>query len=315
MQWWEIYVQAPESMSDVVSEYLHRLGSSAVVVHDMACLLPQQKSCVLTVPHAAGWTVLQGALPVDTHFDLRLRSLQEFLHARSGGCASPPWKLYCHVLLDAEYLTQWQRFFQPLSIGQCLYIRPPWDTTPIPHDMACLTLEPGLAFGTGSHPTTHLCLTMLTQCITGVQEGTLLDIGCGSGILSLAALQLGLRTAVGVDIDTQAVAVAQRNAVLNSLQHRVRFLQGSWEVAEEQSDVITANIYLGPLVNMADALAKRLRPHGTLILSGILTSQEGTLRTALDGAQLDVHQRLVEDGWVALAVRHSDRALRRTLPA
>jgi ribosomal protein L11 methyltransferase len=217
-----------------------------------------------------------------------------------------PLQLYCRQLRDTAYLTQWQQFFKPLWIGAGLCIRPPWDTASLSSDIACLTLEPGLAFGTGSHPTTHLCLKMLTQWIPRTQSKTLLDVGCGSGILSLAGLKLGVLTAIGVDIDPQAVTVAQHNATLNDLHHRVRFLQGSWDLTRQQFDLITANIYLEPLVNMTPPLAQRLRHHGILILSGLLASQEARLRAALSQAQLVVHQRLSEAEWVALAVRHRD---------
>lgn len=304
MQWWEVYVQTPVSLSDVVSDYLHGCGSTAVVVHDAALLTPQQRSCVSSVPQATGWTVLQGAFPADASLATRIESIQEFLHVQAQDRVVSPCKLYCRPLLDTAYLTQWQQFFQPLWIGQRLCIRPPWDTTPLPPQTACLTLEPGLAFGTGSHATTYLCLTLLTQWMSGEPGGTLLDVGCGSGILSLAALTLGVHTAVGVDIDAQAVAVAQRNAELNDLQQRVRFFQGSWDITTEQFDLITANIYLEPLVQMASHLARRLRSHGTLILSGILASQEAWLETALSSARLEVHQRLNDKEWVALAVRH-----------
>jgi ribosomal protein L11 methyltransferase len=170
--------------------------------------------------------------------------------------------------------------------------------------MARLILEPGLAFGTGSHPTTYLALVLLAQTLVDATHRTVLDVGCGSGILSLAALQLGAQTALGVDIEDQAIAVAEHNAALNDLQHRARFVQGSWDVTEEPFHLLTANIYLGPLVNMIHSLAQRLAPHGTLILSGILAFQESTLRTALDTAQLTVMQQMTQDNWVALAVRH-----------
>jgi ribosomal protein L11 methyltransferase len=304
MQWWEVYVQTPVSMSDVVSDFLHRCGSTAVVIHEAALLTPQQPSCISSVPQATAWTVLQGAFPADTSLVTRVASLQAFLYAQAEIRTTPPYKLHCRPLRDTAYLTQWQQFFKPLWIGQRLCIRPPWETAPLPPQTACLTLEPGLAFGTGAHATTYLCLTLLTQWLTVASGGTLLDVGCGSGILSLAALTLGVHTAVGVDIDAQAVAVAQQNAVLNGLQHRVRYLQGSWEVTEEAFDLITANIYLEPLLGMAAPLSRRLRPHGILILSGILASQEAALQAALYHAKLEVQQRLMEEEWVALAVRH-----------
>jgi ribosomal protein L11 methyltransferase len=304
MQWWEVYVQTPVSLSDVVSDYLHGCGSTAVVIHDAASLTPQQPCCVSSAPQVEGWTVLQGAFPADASLATRIESMQKLLRTLAQDSVALPCKLLCRPLLDTAFLTQWQQFFQPLWIGQRLCIRPPWETTPLPPQTACLTLEPGLAFGTGSHATTFLCLTLLLQWMPDESGGTLLDVGCGSGILSLAALTLGVHTAIGVDIDAQAVAVAQRNAELNGLQQRVRFLQGSWEVTAEQFDLITANIYLEPLVQMAPHLARRLQPYGTLIVSGILASQEAALHAALRSARLAVHQRLQEKEWIALAARH-----------
>lgn len=303
MQWWDIYIRVPESMSEVASAYLHDLGSTAVVFYEQAVISPQHDPCIETLSQTSEWTVLQGALPLDAMLSTHVAALQQWMRI----CAQevPGVQLYCRPLLQVDYLTQWQQFFQPLSIGARLMIRPPWDTSPIPAHMVGLTLNPGPAFGTGTHPSTHLCLTMLVQLAARYQGGALLDVGCGSGILSLAALQLGWQRAVGVDIDAQAIAVATHNAALNVLQQRVQFLHGSWQVVTGQFPCITANIYLGPLVEILQPLTRYLAPGGTIVLSGLLVSQEATMRAAVQNAGLTVQERLVEDGWVTLAVRRT----------
>src|SRR5215510_8154299 len=303
MQWWDIYIRVPERMSEVASAYLHELGSTAVVFHEQAMISPQHDPCVTTLSQTSEWTVLQGALPLNAMLPSHVAALQQWIST----CAEevPGVQVYCRLLPDVDYLTQWQQFFQPLYIGERLLIRPPWDPTAIPAHMACLTLNPGPAFGTGTHPSTHLCLTMLVQLAPRYQGEALLDVGCGSGILSLAALQLGWQRAVGVDLDAQAITVATHNEALNTLQERVQFLYGSWQVVTGQFLCITANIYLGPLVEMLQPLTRYLAPGGTIILSGLLASQETTMRTAIQSAGLAVQERLEEDGWVALAVRHS----------
>jgi ribosomal protein L11 methyltransferase len=302
-QWWEIYVQVPESLSEAASEYLHGLGSTAVVFHEQAMLIPQQTVCIETRPETTAGTILQGALSLDDTLPRHVAALQQWLST----CAdqTPDVQLYCRPLLDVDYLTQWQRFFQPLCIGERLMIRPPWDTAPVPATMACLTLNPGPAFGTGTHPSTHLCLLMLLQYAVQYQGGRLLDVGCGSGILSLAALQLGWQSAVGVDIDAQAITVATYNAELNGLQDRAQFLHGSWQSVTDAFPCITANIYLGPLVEMLQPLTRYLAPGGIIILSGLLASQEATMRTAIQNTGLAVQARRVEEEWVALAVRRA----------
>jgi len=290
-------------MSEAASEYLHDVGSTAVVFHEQAMLTPQHDPCIETLSQTSAWTVLQGALPLDAMLPTQVAALQEWV----GICAQEVAgvQLYCRPLPDVDYLTQWQQFFQPLYLGERLIIRPPWDPSPVPAHTACLTLNPGPAFGTGTHPSTHLCLTMLIQLATRYQGGVLLDVGCGSGILSLAALQLGWQRAVGVDVDAQAIAVAAHNAALNALQERVHFLHGSWNVVTGQFSCITANIYLGPLIEMLRPLTRSLAPGGTLLLSGLLLSQEATMRAAVNSAGLAVQERLVEEEWVALAVRHA----------
>ncbi len=176
-QWWDIYVRVPESMSDATSAYLSGLGSSAVVFHEQAILTPQHEPCIETWPQSAEWTVLQGALPLDDSLPRQVAALQQWLNT----CAweTPGVQLYCQPLPDIDYLTQWQQFFQPLCLEERLMIRPPWHTSPIPSHMACLTLNPGPAFGTGTHPSTHLCLRMLLQCAAHYRGCRLLDIGCG----------------------------------------------------------------------------------------------------------------------------------------
>jgi len=306
MQWWDIYIRVPESMSEVVSAYLHDLGSTAVVFHEQAMISPQHDPCIEPLSRTSEWTVLQGALSLNALLPTHVAALQQWMST----CAQevPGVQLYCRPLQDMDYLTHWQQFFQPLSIGDRLMIRPPWDTSPVPAHMACLTLNPGPAFGTGTHPSTHLCLMMLVQLAARYQGSALLDVGCGSGILSLAALQLGWQRAVGVDLDAQAIAVATANAALNALQERVHFLHGSWHVVTGQFPCITANIYLGPLVEMLQPLTRYLAPGGTLILSGLLVSQEATMRAAVKSAGLTVQERLVEEGWLTLAVQRTSDA-------
>jgi ribosomal protein L11 methyltransferase len=146
---------------------------------------------------------------------------------------------------------------------------------------------------------------MLLQYAAQYQGSALLDVGCGSGILSLAALQLGWQSAVGVDIDAQAIAVATHNAALNGLQDRAQFVHGSWQSVTGMFPCITANIYLGPLVEMLQPLTRHLAPRGTIVLSGLLASQEAVMRATITSAGLAVQARRVEEDWVSLAVRRA----------
>ena len=303
MQWWNVYVQTPAHTSDAVSAYLDRLGSAAVIIHEHARLSACREPCVDNTLYIRGSTVLQAAFAGHEELLTRLAVLQRFMATGAGSEAILPWALYCCKLSDQRYLTQWQDFFHPFWVDDRLLIRPSWDTSPMARDKACLTIDPGLAFGTGTHPTTRMCLDMLADYAPQYQGGDLLDAGCGSGILSLAALRLGLRTAVGVDVDPQAVVVAIDNAATNDLQKQVQFISGWCDAAAGPFDMIVANIFLGPLVEMMQTLRRRLRPGGTLIACGIIAPQEATLTASLKTAGLGVCSRMLTDGWIALAAQ------------
>lgn len=303
MPWWSVYVQTPAHSSDAVSTYLDHLGSGAVVIHENAKLSVRGGPRGEPTQFSRNSTVLQAAFEGYEDFLPRLGDLQQFMAAGAGYEATLPWALHCRKLSDQRYLTQWQDFFHPFWVDDRLLVRPSWDSSPVPRDKTCLTLDPGMAFGTGTHPTTRMCLEMLADLARQYRGGNLLDAGCGSGILSLAALRLGFRTAVGVDVDPQAVAVAIDNSAANDLQNRVHFVTGWHDAGVGPFDTIVANIFLGPLVEMMQTLCRRLKPGGTLIASGIIAPQEHALTVSLRSVGLGVCCRMLKGGWVALAAR------------
>ncbi len=195
---------------------------------------------------------------------------------------------------DADWVRLTQSQFDPIPISPRLWIVPTWHDAPDSRAIN-LKLDPGLAFGTGSHPTTRLCLRWLDECL---QDGeTLLDYGCGSGILAIAAARLGALRVDGVDIDPQAVAAACDNATLNGVTAHF-CLPG--ELTAGQYDVVVANILTNPLKGMAPLLAGRVRAGGRLVLSGILAEQAGDVMAVYrDWFVFD--PPAIDEGWVRLA--------------
>ena len=159
-----------------------------------------------------------------------------------------------------------------------------------------------MAFGTGIHPTTRLCLAGVEALADrGVLAGArVLDVGCGSGILAIAALKLGAATALGLDTDPIAIEATTANARRNALVRRVRVREGSLPSGEAPFDVVLANLIAGLLVPLADGLLGELRPGGHLLASGIFVDREGDVRDAFETAGLDVTGRTAEGDWVAL---------------
>ena len=192
---------------------------------------------------------------------------------------------------DWVRLTQSQ--FDPIRINDRLWIVPSWHTAPDPAAVN-LVLDPGLAFGTGSHPTTRLCLEWLCEKLDGGEQ--LLDYGCGSGILAIAALKLGAASALGVDIDDKALEAAAANAANNGAPLT---LVHSREPLTARFDVVVANILTNPLRVLAPMLADRVAPGGRLVLSGVLESQAGEVIEAY-APYRPLRVGAVLDGWVRL---------------
>ena len=165
-----------------------------------------------------------------------------------------------------------------------------------------VALDPGMAFGTGLHPTTRLCLAALEAVADRgrLADARVLDVGCGSGILAIAAVRLGARRALGVDTDPIAIEATTANARRNRLVRRIDARLGSLPTGEPPFDVVVANLIAGVLVPLAPALHDELRPGGVLVASGIFIDREGDVRAAFETAGLVVDERGVEGEWVAL---------------
>jgi len=200
-------------------------------------------------------------------------------------------------LEDQEWERSWMDNFQPMRFGQRLWIVPSWHEAPEP-DAVNLLLDPGLAFGTGTHPTTSLCLQWLDG--EPVEGRQVLDFGCGSGILAIAALLLGAERAVGTDIDVQALEASRENADRNGIAAARFPLYLTADLPTEPADVVVANILAGPLVGLAEQITRLTRIGGRLALSGILAEQAEDVRAAYAGC-FELEPTATLDGWVRIS--------------
>lgn len=200
---------------------------------------------------------------------------------------------------DADWVRLTQSQFGPIAVGERIMIIPSWHADQMPavpvENRIAIELDPGLAFGTGSHPTTHLCLEWLADCLPA--KSTVLDYGCGSGILAIAAAMFGASQVVGVDIDEQAVQSTRDNALVNRVQIASLLPEG---LKDGLFDVVVANILSNPLKVLAPMLAGRVRNGGHLVLSGVLERQAEEVAAAY-APWLSMSVWQARDGWVCLA--------------
>ncbi|HYQ38700.1 MAG TPA: 50S ribosomal protein L11 methyltransferase [Pseudomonas sp.] len=198
---------------------------------------------------------------------------------------------------DQDWERSWMDNFQPMRFGRRLWIVPSWHQAPEP-EAVNLLLDPGLAFGTGTHPTTALCLEWLDgQDLTGC---TVLDFGCGSGILAIAALLLGAPQAVGTDIDPQALEASRDNAARNGIDPARFPVYLPADLPQQPAEVVVANILAGPLVQLAPTITGLVKAGGRLALSGILAEQAEEVRAAYAGA-FELDPTAEKDGWVRIS--------------
>ena len=200
-------------------------------------------------------------------------------------------------IADQDWERSWMDNFQPLRFGQRLWIVPSWHQPPEPQAVN-LHLDPGLAFGTGTHPTTALCLEWLDG--QSLHDCNVLDFGCGSGILAIAALLLGAKQACGTDIDPQALEASRDNATRNGIDTARFPLYLPSEMPADTFDLVLANILAGPLVQLAPTISQHVRQGGHLVLSGILTEQAEEVRAAYQ-ADFILDPTAEKDGWVRIS--------------
>lgn len=199
---------------------------------------------------------------------------------------------------DRAWEREWLKDFRPMRFGHRLWVCPAGQSPDGPAD-AILALDPGLAFGTGTHPTTALCLEWLDAAIRGGER--VLDYGCGSGILALAALKLGAREATAFDIDPQALQATRGNAAKNDLGDRITVAEYASDIAG-RFDAVLANILSGPLIALAPGIASKVRAGGALVLSGMLARQADEVAQAYR-PWFDIGPAAEREGWTLLAGR------------
>ncbi|OHY97943.1 50S ribosomal protein L11 methyltransferase [Salinicola sp. MIT1003] len=296
MAWLQLKASIAPEQAEWLEELLLAEGASAITLqdaHDEPVFEPDRGTTPL-------WseTVLTGLYDDLNEVEAMIERVRRAWAEQLPDDPAP--QIEYELLADRDWEREWMDGFEPLRMGQRLWIVPSWHEAPDP-DAVNLLLDPGLAFGTGTHPTTALCLGWLdAQDLAGRQ---VLDYGCGSGILAIAALKLGADTAVGVDIDPQALQASRDNAERNQIDEASLILDYPEKIGRGEFEVVVANILAGPLIEMAPTIAARVRPAGQLALSGILAAQAESVLDAYRAQGILMDEPQEKEGWILLTGR------------
>ncbi|TAJ80705.1 MAG: 50S ribosomal protein L11 methyltransferase [Gallionellaceae bacterium] len=292
MSWLTLSVSASAGYAGALSEALLENGALSVDMLDADADTPDEQA-IFGEPGEPASAVWQHNL-VNALFesDMPVADILQACCANLGIAPLPPHKI--ETLEESDWVRLTQAQFDPIRISERLWIVPTWHTPTNPAAIN-IALDPGLAFGTGSHPTTRLCLRWLDSHLRGGES--VLDYGCGSGILAIAAMKLGAIYATGVDVDAQAVLASRDNAAANQV-HAEFYLPEAVSLA--QYDVVVANILTNPLRALAPLLAAAAKSDGRIVLSGILAEQaEDVMR--IYAQWFEMEPAVIEDGWACLS--------------
>ncbi|MBR6503728.1 MAG: 50S ribosomal protein L11 methyltransferase [Firmicutes bacterium] len=212
-------------------------------------------------------------------------------------------KLCVRTVDDNDWKDNWKEYFKPVKVTDRIVIKPSWEDYEKQEGEIVIEIDPGAAFGTGKHPTTTMCIKALEKYIRP-GESTVLDVGCGSGILSIAAALLGARDVLGIDIDPLAVTVSKENAAFNKLEDRIRIVEGDLtKGVDYKADIVAANLMADLVVLLAADVRRHLNPGGLYVSSGILAEKKDEVAGKIREAGFEITEIYEEEEWVCIVAR------------
>ncbi len=312
MDWMEVVVHTTTMGADVVSELLMNAGAVGTAIEDRYDVTSSKKEDGMwdmidedVLAKMSEDVLVKAYFKKDAHVQETMLLVSEQLAGLKRiemGFDMGTLELDSQNVKEQDWAENWKKYYKPFRAGEHLVIKPSWESYEAQPGDLVLELDPGMAFGTGTHETTFMCMEQLEKYVTPGCKA--IDVGCGSGILALAAAKLGASDVLAIDLDELAVKVAAENTQKNGLSDCVRVVHGDLlEKAEEKADVIVANIIADVICFLCGPAKKHLLPGGTFICSGIIWEREDDVQRALAAAGYTVCNRLAKGSWVCLAAK------------
>ena len=302
MNWLEVSLTVNGELAEAVADVLARFAPNGVTTEQGVKFVNDEDEGTATGP-----ITVRAYLSMDEHIEETRQKLEESLYYL--GTIQPLPAAMFTPIADQNWMETWKQHYKPIPIGKRLMIVPAWLDLPEPNRIP-IKIDPGMAFGTGTHPTTQLCLELMEEFFVGAQHVAplhMIDVGCGSGILSIAALKLGAKQALGVDIDSESVKNSRENADVNEIGNELILSQGSvsevldGKFAFKSAPLVVANILAPVIIRLFDVgLADLIEQNGVIILSGILQEQSQSVIEAAQAKGLQMNEKLQMGDWVAL---------------
>lgn len=308
MNWAEISIKTTHEATELIAEIFHDLGASGVVIEDPELLNTYLNSGTwdyTDIPESLHPEIVtvKAYLPADESLEDKLRSFEAAVDALAGHNVDKGLgAIACSEIQDEDWENNWKEYYHPEKIGEHIVIKPSWEEYTAAPDDIVLELDPGMAFGTGTHPTTSMCVRALEELIKPGMR--VFDVGTGSGILAIAAAKLGAAEVAAVDFDPLAVRIAGENVAANGVASIVSTNESDLlKNTAGKADVIIANIVADIIIRLLGDVAGKLNPGGTLLASGIIADRIGDVTAAVLAHGLCIDKIMEEGGWAAMVIR------------
>ncbi|MEK5441776.1 50S ribosomal protein L11 methyltransferase [Fredinandcohnia sp. FSL W7-1320] len=310
MKWSEISIHTTQEAVEPVSNILHEAGASGVVIEDPFDLTKERENVFGEIyqlnpdDYPEEGVIVKAYLPVNSFLGETVEEIKEAINnLLLFDIDLGHNKVTISEVHEEEWATAWKKYYHPVKISERFTIVPTWEMyEPVHSDELIIELDPGMAFGTGTHPTTVMSIQALERT---VKDGdTIIDVGTGSGVLSIAAAMLGASSIKALDLDTVAVESAKLNIKLNKVHDKVTVSQNNLlDGIEGPVDLIVANILAEIIVRFTDDAEKILKPNGAFIVSGIINTKKQEVKDSLLASGFEIEEVLVMEDWVSMIAR------------
>lgn len=304
-KWLKMEIEANAQVMDALGNFLTETGAQGVF---QEALEPQSPG---DFPEQSDTEKIHAYFPDDARVGKRISTVQNYLDSLSQ--IFPEFKkpsLKTEVISDPDWGEQWKKYFKPIRVSGNIIVKPTWERySPSSRDII-IEIDPGMAFGTGQHASTRMCLQAVEDIILkdrSIKNWKVLDVGCGTGILGITAAKLGAQDVIGVDIDKKAVEIARENAAINEVDDCIKFINRDVKTLNESRNLIIANLTAKLLLELGEHLKNLLVPNGYMVISGIVEPDRQAIEENFCIAPFIQDAVITEKEWVCYALKKSDR--------
>lgn len=301
-KWLKIEISAPPELMEALGNFLTESGVQGVFQESQS-----SQAVGSDFPEPVAEDILKAYFPLDNRSDKKLAALQKYIDSLAEifpDLEKPSFTT--ETICDPDWGEQWKKYFKPIRVSNNIVVKPTWERyTPSSRDIV-IEIDPGMAFGTGQHASTRMCIEAVEDIIMNdrsIKEWKVLDVGCGTGILGITAAKMGAQDVLCADIDRKAVEIAGENAAINDVRHAVRTINKNLAAIDKPRNLIIANLTSNLLLTHRQHLTQLLMPDGYMILSGIIEQDAGKVAQEYAATPLELQRTITEKEWVCYVLK------------